>query len=202
MKNQRGWRIVQVVGGGLALLAGILAPGFAGADAHGPVGTRSCSQTPPQTAIVLTEGDDVYDGSGATGPLFIVGLGGHDRITGSAFGDTIVAGAGNDIVNGGGGDDLICGQDGNDILSGGAGEDSIYGGDGNDRISGGDDNDFLSGEAGNDAISGGGGDDASFGGPGNDFLNGNAGEENSNVDNEGFNWCINPSPCEDPIIIE
>lgn len=51
---------------------------------------------------------------------------GIERITGSAFNDIIMAGAGGNVLNGG---------DGNDILSGGGGNDTLIGGNGSDTVS-------------------------------------------------------------------
>lgn len=85
-----------------------------------------------------------------------------DRLSASAFNDTIY---------GYGGDDTILGN---------AGADQLRGGEGADRIHGGLDGDTLRGGNGNDALFGGGGDDMLFGGhhgTGPDTLRGGAGAD-------------------------
>ncbi|MEA3054140.1 MAG: hypothetical protein QOG72_3043 [Sphingomonadales bacterium] len=64
-------------------------------------------------------------------------------ITGSDFGETITAAAGNHQLEGLGG---------NDRLSGGAGDDRLDGGDGNDQLFAGTGSDALDGGAGNDVL--------------------------------------------------
>lgn len=87
-----------------------------------------------------TNGDDVIDMSGATGPVDIVGLDGNDTLIGSAF------------------DDRISGNAGNDTLVGGDGQDNIFGGDGNDTIDAVDPSgavwDYIEPGAGRDTITG------------------------------------------------
>jgi len=68
----------------------------------------------------------------------------------SAYGDTILGDAGNDLVRG---------MAGNDLLEGGLGADSLFGGAGNDTLRGGDGDDLLVGGAGADRIEGGAGVD-------------------------------------------
>ncbi len=77
---------------------------------------------------------------------------GDDMLTGSAYGDSLFAGAGSDIVYGGDGDDRIYGGDGDDTLHGGAGDDDIYGGNGNDRINGGTGQSRIDGGTGVDTL--------------------------------------------------
>src|SRR3546814_11130455 len=48
-----------------------------------------------------------------------------DRLVGTAFGDHIHAGGGDDTLLGGGGADTLSGDDGADLLSGGAGDDVL-----------------------------------------------------------------------------
>jgi Ca2+-binding RTX toxin-like protein len=67
-----------------------------------------------------------------------------ERVTGSAFGDT------------------LRGSSGANLLSGSAGNDTIYGEDGIDTINGGNENDFLFGGLGADVINGGSGIDTVF----------------------------------------
>ncbi len=64
----------------------------------------------------------------------IVGSPRPDQLSGSRFGDVIVAGRGADKVTGGKGRDLICGGAGTDLLKGGPGRDVIFGGKGEDQI--------------------------------------------------------------------
>ncbi|MBI5780046.1 MAG: putative Ig domain-containing protein [Rhodocyclales bacterium] len=82
-----------------------------------------------------------------------------DVLYGTPNGDTLDAGAGNDIalgltghdtILGGDGNDLIHGGDGDDVLEGNAGDDVIYGGWGADTLTGGTGNDALFGEWGGD----------------------------------------------------
>lgn len=84
---------------------------------------------------------------------------GDDMLYGTPNGDTLDAGAGNDIalgvagndaILGGDGNDLIHGGDGDDVLDGGAGDDVIYGGWGADTLTGGTGHDQLFGEWGGD----------------------------------------------------
>lgn len=84
---------------------------------------------------------------------------GDDVLYGTPNGDTLDAGAGNDIalglagndtILGGDGNDLIHGGDGDDVLDAGDGDDVIYGGLGADQLTGGTGNDQLFGEWGGD----------------------------------------------------
>jgi Ca2+-binding RTX toxin-like protein len=61
-------------------------------------------------------------------------FGGAVSITGSAFNDTLVAGAGNDILTGGAGNDTLIGGAGKDTLIGGAGADRLTSGSGDARF--------------------------------------------------------------------
>ncbi|EJN02463.1 calcium-binding protein [Phyllobacterium sp. YR531] len=82
--------------------------------------------------IILTEGDDVWNGTEA--PETVYGLGGNDIINGGDGDDYLVGGAGDDILDGGDGKNYLDGGDGNDILhvsqnnyaAGGAGNDQYY----------------------------------------------------------------------------
>ena len=67
------------------------------------------------------------------------GLGGNDRLTGSAAApfEIFFGGPGSDRLAGGPGSDTLFGQAGNDKLSGGPGRDGMDGGAGKDRCSGG-----------------------------------------------------------------
>lgn len=120
---------------------------------------------------------------------------GNDRKKGTAKGDRILVGNGNDFVEagagedcvdlgpgadratGGTGDDLIFGRRGTDRVSGGSGRDTLFGGSGNDRLRGGDGNDDISGGRGVDRISGGAGRDTISGGTGRDVISGGSGND-------------------------
>lgn len=91
----------------LALVAGFLVPGPAGAAA------RACN------------------GEAAT----IVGTSGDDTIAGTPDDDVIVGLAGNDTVEGYEGDDVICGGRGRDTMREGPGRDQLRGGQANDLVS-------------------------------------------------------------------
>src|SRR3546814_13672446 len=66
-----------------------------------------------------------------------------DRLVGTAFGDHIHAGGGDDTLLGGGGADTLSGDDGADLLSGGAGDDVLLGLAGADTLHGGAGNDVF-----------------------------------------------------------
>lgn len=102
------------------------------------------------------------------------GTPGDDVIVGTAAGDVIRGGGGNDRIVGRGGDDLLCGEDGADVLLGGAGDDTLVGGPGNDRLDGGSGADVLDGGDGDDVVKGGAGKDDLDGGNGADELHGGA----------------------------
>lgn len=80
-------------------------------------------------------------------------INGIERITGSAFGDFLGGGSGNDTLLGGAGNDTIGGLGGNDSLIGGAGDDIIGGGVGNDVIRGGAGADTIDGGEGINTVS-------------------------------------------------
>ncbi len=111
----------------------------------------------------------------------ITGTENEDSILGSAVGDTIWAGTGNDYVDGGAGNDEIWvqagdnsvwGGAGDDIIHGGAGVDDLWGSLGNDTITGDAGDDKLVGNEGNDNLSGGSGNDRIWGYEDDDFLSG------------------------------
>uniref|UniRef100_UPI0024072457 beta strand repeat-containing protein n=1 Tax=Minwuia thermotolerans TaxID=2056226 RepID=UPI0024072457 len=109
---------------------------------------------------------DLSTGTATDGGGFTDTLTGVENVTGSAFGDTLVAAGTGSLLLGNGGIDIIGGGDGND---------SLFGGDDIDTITGGLGNDFMSGGAGNDSMQGLGGDDTLDGGAGVDTLDGSAG---------------------------
>jgi len=115
-----------------------------------------------------TAGDDIIDLRDATGPQFVRGEGGGDRIwtggsadviCGGGGADIIDAGSGDDVINGGSGIDELYGRAGADVLSGGVGSDSIFGGSGADTIRGGEGDDLLVGGRGIDTFDPGSGRD-------------------------------------------
>ena len=118
-----------------------------------------------------------------------------ERLSGSAFDDTLIAddfaavirgGGGNDRVFGGARSDFLYGEDGGDTLYGGNGWDKLYGGNGNDTLHGGNGGDRFNGGAGNDTVHGGAGADRAYlgadadiayGGLDDDFLSGQGGDD-------------------------
>lgn len=102
---------------------------------------------------------------------------GSDRVTGTALGDLLRTGAGNDTVDGGAGNDSIDGGSGADLLRGGAGDDTLLGAEGLDGIDGGDGHDHLDGGTSSDRLSGGAGRDSLIGGLGQDTLDGGAADD-------------------------
>ena len=123
-----------------------------------------------------TAGDDVIDLQSVksadlpslTSAIQIEAGDGDDIIDGSALGDIILAGPG---------DDLVYGHDGENTLSGEAGDDVMYGGAQADNIDGGDGHDLQFGMAGDDVLTGGPGDDVLLGAAGSDLLRGEAGND-------------------------
>lgn len=135
------------------------------------------------------------------GPVFLVGTGGGDVLTGGMFdddirglgGDDVLSGGewGADLLMGGDGDDVILGDEGNDTIDGGAGIDTyVMGGPGgtvelyaNARRNSGQGADLITGienvrgSAGNDVIEGDAADNRLEGGDGADFLNGLGGAD-------------------------
>ena len=110
-----------------------------------------------------------------------------DQVFGSAFAESLRAGAGNDTVIaldgndtvfGGDGADDVNGNKGDDIVHGDAGNDTVRGGQGADTVFGDDGDDgHVNGNFGDDSVSGGNGNDTVFGGQGNDTLHGDAGAD-------------------------
>ena len=125
-----------------------------------------------------------------------------ENLIGSAFNDTLSAGAAAAWIQGGAGDDLLSGGPGNDTLDGGSGFDAASyanaasgvtvnlnqqgvaqatGGAGHDilisieAVKGSNFNDVLTADNNGDRLSGGGGNDSIFGGGGDDSLDGGTG---------------------------
>lgn len=127
--------------------------------------------------LALTNQDDTFDGTAATGGSTVDGAGGDDVLTGSSGSDSFSGGTGNDTLNANQGDDTLDGGAGNDEIYGDEGEDVITGGGDNDSIYGGQDNDDLYGGDGDDIVEGGDGDDTLYGGDGADTLTGGADQD-------------------------
>ena len=112
--------------------------------------------------------DDSIFGSAAGNVL--VGGAGNDTMRGSewanrdvADNDTIYGGSGGDFMAGHNGNDVMHGEEGNDFVIGDGGNDILSGGNGNDMLNGGPGNDILMGGLGNDTLNGGGGfDEAAY----------------------------------------
>lgn len=93
-----------------------------------------------------------------------------NRLVGSAGGDKLYGGDGNDSIQGLEGDDKLYGDTGKDNLNGGAGNDALYGGGGGDTLVGGEGDDHIWGGADADIIEGGVGNDRMSGGLGADTF--------------------------------
>lgn len=94
----------------------------------------------------------------------------NDTVTGSAQGETIWTGDGNDLVLGNGGDDVIRGGAGNDDLRAGSGSDSLYGEAGNDTLYGSSNATYLNGGTGSNTYYLYGGTDTIDGTDGTDTI--------------------------------
>jgi hypothetical protein len=97
-------------------------------------------------------------------------------VEGTAAGDHLVGGGGDDVICGEGGDDVIDGGGGRDVVFGDGGDDRVAGGGGDDTLYGGDGEDILAGGNGADVLSGGPGDDTLAGGLGSDHHEGGTGD--------------------------
>jgi len=84
--------------------------------------------------VLLSGGNDLFDGRGGTQNGRVLGEDGNDTIYGGAFADRLEGGAGDDTIEGGGGNDLLIGGLGNDLFKGGAGNDTIWGDSGNNDV--------------------------------------------------------------------
>lgn len=102
---------------------------------------------------------------------------GPNTVAGTAFDAVRLGTAAGDTVATGNGDDLIVGGPGDDVLSGGRGLDVLLGGDGDDVLDGQENPDILHGGAGNDILIGGGNADQLYGGEGDDTLEGGLGSD-------------------------
>jgi uncharacterized delta-60 repeat protein len=89
------------------------------------------------TPIIFSgdDGNDLFTGIAATGPLSLTGNGGDDVLIGGSANDTLNGGSGKDELVGNSGDDSLSGNGGTgDTLDGGDGDDTLNGGAGNDVI--------------------------------------------------------------------
>jgi Ca2+-binding RTX toxin-like protein len=115
--------------------------------------------------------------SGSARGNHIDGGAGNDELIGRNGNDTLSGGFGSDRLFGGNGADTLRGQSDNDILFGGGGRDVLIGGNGNDDLRGQAGDDVLRGDAGNDRLLGYEGADELDGGTGDDFLDGAIGND-------------------------
>ena len=98
---------------------------------------------------IENSGEDESDDGALTEPTLPGALPDLLHRGGTSQGDDILSGtAEGDSLAGGGGNDQINGYDGDDLLDGGSGGDHLYGGDGADTVVGGDGSDLMHGEAG------------------------------------------------------
>jgi Ca2+-binding RTX toxin-like protein len=153
-------------------------------------------------------GDDVLWGAISLEHTLSNASNGSDYGIEDKIGDTINAGAGDDIifagagdlVNAGDGDDEVWGGEGANKISGGADDDEIWGewfetddasvtGGVNERVAG---NDTIYGDAGDDILYGMDGDDSLSGGIGSDELHGGDGDDF--LIDQVFPWQISASP--------
>jgi Ca2+-binding RTX toxin-like protein len=192
------WLSLTDNGDGTATLSGTPPPASAGAYQIALKATNALNTATQAFTLTVPPVSTVCANPPPPGPgSVVVSQSGATYTATNPAGETIYV-TGNSVhVIGGPGPDKIFGGPGNDWLVGGGGDDLICGGDGNDQLVGGEGNDGLSGDAGNDRLTGGAGDDALEGGLGNDSLDGGTGT-NTNVDNQGFNLCLNPNPCAGP----
>jgi Ca2+-binding RTX toxin-like protein len=118
-----------------------------------------------------------------TDPVLLEGTAEGDDILSGDGNDTIYGFEGDDLIGAGGGSDLIFAGDGDDgrlsaslVVAGDTGNDTLYGEAGNDQLSGGRDNDLLIGDnfpfdvSGDDVLNGDVGDDTLIGGSGDDQI--------------------------------
>jgi Ca2+-binding RTX toxin-like protein len=75
--------------------------------------------------VLLSAGNDHFDGRGGTVNGLVYGGDGNDTLIGGNRKDYLAGGLGNDVLRGNGGDDLLDGGAGSDILRGGGGRDTF-----------------------------------------------------------------------------
>ena len=142
-----------------------LAGGLGADHINGGNGSDTASYLMSNAAVSINLAAGAAAGGHATGDI----LTGIENLEGSAFADTLRAGAfaatfnglqGNDALVGAGLADHLLGGGGNDVISGNGGADWLSGGDGLDRIVGGLGNDIINGGAHADVLTGGTGGDS------------------------------------------
>ncbi|MEX0281210.1 MAG: calcium-binding protein [Arenibacterium sp.] len=119
--------------------------------------------------------DDTLTGDSSRNVL--EGLRGSDSLFGEGGRDRLLGGQNKDELFGGNGQDRLIGGSGQDTLNGGAKDDTLFGGSGNDTLNGDSGDDELSGEGGKDTLRGGKDDDTLLGGGKGDTLEGGSGED-------------------------
>lgn len=141
------------------------------------------NEIPAECSQIEFSGDPIFGTAigdvlnGGPGNDLIFGLEAGDVINGNGGDDCLVGGEGGDSIRGNNGNDVIFGNEGGDSLQGNNGEDLLIGGDGGDTLKGGNDNDRLFGNDGHDGLEGGNGDDYLEGATGDDRLDGGAGND-------------------------
>ncbi len=134
----------------------------------------SVFKTQADNLMGTAAGDKINSGKGND---VIFSLQGDDRIKAGKGNDAVNSGAGDDVVKGGAGRDVLVGGDGLDHLLGQKGADIIDGGEGRDTLEGGKGNDVLTGGIGKDYLKGGAGKDMLIGGLYSDTLEGGKGAD-------------------------
>ena len=93
--------------------------------------------------ILLSSGDDTYEGRNGRVAGYVDGGTDNDTLSGGDLTDDLRGGTGNDILSGRGGDDILTGSNDDDTLLGGRGDDLLIGGIGLDVLTGGADADVF-----------------------------------------------------------
>ena len=148
---------------------------LAGQTVGDPLGLETASLFPNALIHVLTNDDDLFEGSDVS--ELIATRNGTDQVN---------AGGGNDKIIGGADKDVLIGGTGNDHLYGFSGNDELLGADGNDKIVGGLGNDEIDGGPGDDEILGQSGDDEIITGIGVDTVIASLGDDTITVDGTGI----------------
>jgi Ca2+-binding RTX toxin-like protein len=133
-------------GGNDTLIGGL------GADVlNGGAGTGDhVSYAGAATGVTVTIDGVANDGEALEGDNVLANV---ERVTGSAFDDSLTGSDAHNRLTGGDGADTLNGGLGNDILTGGDGDDTLNGGGGSDTLNGGAGGDVLNGGAGSDLVS-------------------------------------------------
>ena len=131
-----------------------------GDEAGGATGDGLAVEFSEFERIVMSDGDDVYNGTATTTDMFVSGNAGNDIIYSGSGNDTVRGTTGDDTIYGGAGDDVVDGGNDNDVGYGGTGNDIMWGGGqntGDDALYGGDDQDLflIIDQANNDTLVGG-----------------------------------------------